>query len=114
MVFGDVTVGLDTVAGGTVTGMLVVVMAAFLRRTKDTDERRDEGTRILIKAAADREARAWAERDRANAERDLARNETERIRERYELERQKWEEQMRWTRKKLSDLQEKTGETEIS
>lgn len=79
MILADVTVGLDTIAGGGVTGMLVAVMYAFLRRTKDTDERRDEATTMLVSAADDREKRAWAERDRAIAERDAARAEAERL-----------------------------------
>jgi hypothetical protein len=81
--------GIETIAGGGVTGMLVVVMTAMLRRTKDTDVRRDEITSMVINSADDREARAWAERDKALAERDQAREEVARLRGLLE-ERIKW------------------------
>ena len=85
-----VEVGIDTLAGGGVTGMLVVVMTAFLRRTKDTDERRDEGARMVVDAAMEREARAWEERDKALLERDIAREEIEKLRAQFEKERAEW------------------------
>lgn len=87
MNLADVSVGLDTLAGGGVTGMLVVVMTAFLRRTKDTDERRDAASKMIMEAAMEREARAWSERDRALLERDQAREETNRLRAELDLER---------------------------
>lgn len=73
----NLSVGVDTVAGATVTGMLISVMALFLRRTKDTDERRDEAAKLIMDAAAEREKMAWAERDRALAERDSFRAEAD-------------------------------------
>lgn len=87
MIFAEVTVGLDTLAGGGVTGMLVVVMTAFLRRTKDTDERRDAASKMIMDAAMERESRAWAERDRALLERDQAREELNRYRTEVDTER---------------------------
>jgi len=65
MVFAEGPVALDTLVGGGVFGMLVVVMGAFLRRTKETDARRDDVSKMMVDAAMEREAIAWAERDRA-------------------------------------------------
>jgi hypothetical protein len=61
----EVPGGLETLAGGTVTGMLVALMAILMRRTKDVDERRDEGTRMLIDGLHEQTERAWLERDAA-------------------------------------------------
>lgn len=93
MVFADFSVGLDTLAGGGVTGMLVIVMTAFLRRTKDTDDRRDEASKMVMDAAMEREARAWKERDNALLERDIAREETQGVRDQFERARQSWQEE---------------------
>lgn len=83
MLFAEGLVSLDTVVGGGVFGMLVVVMGAFLRRTKETDDRRDDVSKTMIAAALDREAKAWAERDRIWVQ--------------LEAERRQWqEERMSW------------------
>lgn len=96
MIFGESPIGLDTIAGGSVTGMLAFVMVAFLRRTKDTDERRDEASRMLADAAMGREARAWSERDKALSTLDDLRREMARLQAQMERERQQWMEE-RWT-----------------
>lgn len=83
MVFAEGVVGFDTLVGGGVFGMLVAVMTMFLRRTKETDERRDDVSKMMIAAAAERETKAWAERDRVWAQ--------------LEEERRRWqEERMTW------------------
>lgn len=82
-------ISMETIAGGGVTGMLIVVMTAMLRRTKDTDVRRDEITNMVMTATTEREVRAWSERDRAIAERDEARAEVARLRGLLE-ERTQW------------------------
>lgn len=99
MTLAEVGLGLDTLATGGVTGMLVAVMIAFLRRTKDTDDRRDEATKMVMDAAMEREARAWSERDKAIVERDAARAETERLRSQFDEERKRWEEGRTWLTK---------------
>lgn len=76
--------------------MLVVVMTAFLKRTKDTDDRRDEATKMVVEGALAREQRAYEDRDRVVAERDAAYNETARLRQQFEEERQRWQETRRW------------------
>lgn len=81
MILAEVSV--DMVAGGTVTGMLTVVMVAMLRRTKDTDERKDEFSRMVLETAAQHEAAAYAERDEA-------RSEAARLRDELQKERDKW------------------------
>lgn len=97
--FGQV--GIETLAGGGVTGMLVAIMVVFMRRTKDTDERRDEASRMLMEAARTQEARAWSERDKAVAElervRDAYQKEIERLREQYDVERRRWLRGQGWT-----------------
>lgn len=98
------SLGLDTLAGGGVTGMLVTIMIVFLRRTKDADDRRDEASKIVMDAALEREARAWAERDKALAERDAARAETERVRGQLEAEQRVQREEMRRQEQELADL----------
>ena len=92
MLFAEISVGLDTVAGGSVIGMLVAVMTAFMKRTKDVDDRRDAASKMIMDAALEGEARAWTERDKALAERDAARAETERVRALLEEERRRWQE----------------------
>jgi hypothetical protein len=77
----DVALGLDTLAGGGITGMLLAVMVAFLRRTKETDVRRDDLSTFVVQAAV-------AERDRAIADRDLARKEIDVLRANFEGERE--------------------------
>lgn len=89
--FAEVQVGLETVAGGSVVSMLLAIMYAFLRRTKDTDERRDEASKMIMDAALEREERAWKQHDRVMLERDDARRETERIRVQWERDRMRWE-----------------------
>jgi hypothetical protein len=90
VLLAEVSAAVQTIAGGGVTGMLVIVMTAFLRRTKDTDTRRDEFSKIVLDASAEREARAWTERDAALAERDRARAELDRVRDQFEQERKQW------------------------
>jgi hypothetical protein len=68
MLLAEGAVGLDTLVGGGVFGMLVVVMTAFLKRTKETDDRRDDVSKMLVAAAVERETKAWAERDRVWAQ----------------------------------------------
>jgi hypothetical protein len=79
MVFAETAVGLEMIAGGGVTGMLAIVMTAFLRRTKETDERRDEASNLIMSTSAERESRAWAERDAALTELATARAEIARV-----------------------------------
>jgi hypothetical protein len=79
MVFAETAVGLEMIAGGGVTGMLAIVMTAFLRRTKETDERRDEASNLIMSTSAERESRAWAERDAALTELATARAELARV-----------------------------------
>lgn len=76
----DIGVGLDSLATGGVTGMLVAVMIAFLRRTRDADDRLDQNTKLVMDVAWGERDKAYAERDKAYAERDLARSEAERLR----------------------------------
>lgn len=90
VLFAETSPALQTIAGGGVTGMLVIVMTAFLRRTKDTDDRRDEFSKAVLDASAAREARAWSERDAALVERDKARTDLERARDQFEKERKQW------------------------
>lgn len=84
-------VGADTIAGGGIAVCLATVMTAFLRRTKDTDVRRDEFTTLVI---TERD-RAWAEAEEARAEIAAVRVEYEarldeqRARHREEIERQR-------------------------
>lgn len=92
MTLAETAIGLDTLAGGGVTGMLLAVMVAFLRRTKDTDERRDEASKLIMEAAME-------ERTRALKERDDARAETAALRSQFDKERQRWEESRGWTTK---------------
>jgi cysteinyl-tRNA synthetase len=92
VLFAETSPAVQTIAGGGVTGMLVIVMTAFLRRTKDTDERRDEFSRAILEASEAREARAWAERDAARAE-------LERVRQQFEQERKQWMQMPRRPRK---------------
>jgi hypothetical protein len=73
-------VNFETLAGGTVTGMLVAVMAIFMRRTKDVDERRDEALRIVIEAAKASEERAITDRERAYLDKEAAITEVIRLR----------------------------------
>jgi uncharacterized damage-inducible protein DinB len=108
--FAEAAVGFDTIAGGGVTAMLVTVMIAFLKRTKETDDRRDAGMLLLVEAASTREAQAWKERDAADREteqvralldqerqekavitweRDQARREAEQLRIQLDVEREK-------------------------
>lgn len=82
MIFA-VDIGLDTIATGGVTAMLVAVLVHMLRRTKDTDERRDEATTMVIAACKESEAKAWAERDKVVAE-------MEQMRRAFEEERRTW------------------------
>lgn len=94
-------IGIETLAGGGVTGMLVAIMVVFMRRTKDTDDRRDEASRMLMDAARSQEARAWAERDKALAElervRDSLQREIDRLREQYDVERRRYLKGQGWT-----------------
>lgn len=83
MNLAEVSVPLETIAGGSVTAMLVAVMTAVLRRTKEADERQDEFTKVVVATAAEREARAWAERDAAREELAL-------LKAQLEKERQEW------------------------
>jgi hypothetical protein len=55
-----------------VFGLLTAFTVNLLRRTKETDDRRDDATRIAMELATERERRAFEERDRAIAERDAA------------------------------------------
>jgi hypothetical protein len=97
MLLAEVSLGMEAVAGGGVTGMLVIVMTAMLRRTKDTDERQDQLTKTIMDTAAEREARAWAERDAARAE-------AERLGHQLETERRVWqEERARWRRSRQAE-----------
>lgn len=93
--FAEVSFGLDTLAGGSVVGMLIAVMTAFMRRTKDVDERRDEAARMIMDAALEREARAWGERDKLQQALDVSRIETERVRNQLEDERRQWQDERR-------------------
>lgn len=112
MILAEVPLGLDTLAGGGVTGMLVAVMYAFLRRTRDTDERRDDASRareeaakLIMAEALRRESFAWTERDRALKALEDLRVEMERRSLQYETERERWMKESRhWKRD--------TGETE--
>lgn len=74
------SVPLELLAGGGVTGMLIAIMYAFLKRTKEADDRVSQTSQDAINAALEREKRAWAERDRVADERDIARSEAERLR----------------------------------
>lgn len=103
MILGEVIfaeVGIETLAGGGVTGMLVAIMVVFMRRTKDTDERRDEASRLLMDAARQQEDRAWAERDRLVAEierlRENHQHELDRLREQQERDRRRWMKGQGW------------------
>lgn len=97
MLLAEISAGMETVAGGGVTGMLVIVMTAMLRRTKDTDERKDEFSKMIMDSAAGREAKAWAERDEARAE-------VERLRDQLEQERRAWqEERAQWPRSRPAE-----------
>lgn len=89
MLLAEVSPTTELIAGGGVTGMLVVVMTAMLRRTKDTDTRRDEITNAVMDSAREREDRAWAARDSVIVERDEARAEVARLRRLLE-ERPQW------------------------
>lgn len=99
VLFGQI--GVETLAGGGVTGMLVAIMVIFMRRTKDTDDRRDEASRMLMEAARTQEARAWAERDKALAElervRDNLQREIDRLREQYDMERRRYLRSQGWS-----------------
>jgi uncharacterized protein YaiL (DUF2058 family) len=74
------SVPLELLAGGGVTGMLIAVMYAFMKRTKETDDRVDQASQSAVNAALESEKRAWLERDRAADERDTARAEAARLR----------------------------------
>ena len=101
-------VGIETIAGGGVTGMLVMVMLAFLRRTKDTDERRDHASKLITDALMAREAQAWARGDRLEQERDAARVETAQYRALLEEERRSRKEEERWSLREIEDLRRRT------
>lgn len=112
MILGEVLfaqIGIETLAGGGVTGMLVAIMVVFMRRTKDTDERRDEAARMLMEAARQQEARAWQERDKALAElervRDGLQREIDRLREQYDIERRRYLRGQGWTTETDSNRQ---------
>ena len=77
---------MEMVAGGGVTGMLVLVTTAMLRRSKDTDERKDEFSKIVRDAAAEREAKAERREAAAVAE-------VERLRQQLDQERRDWQEE---------------------
>jgi hypothetical protein len=77
---------MEMVAGGGVTGMLVLVTTAMLRRSKDTDERKDEFSKIVLDAAAEREAKAERREAAAVAE-------VERLRQQLDQERLAWQEE---------------------
>jgi hypothetical protein len=90
VILAEVSPVTELIAGGGVTGMLVIVMTAMLRRTKETDERTDEFSKRIVSSAAEREAKAWAERDEAQAE-------VTRLRQQLEEERRAWrEERAQW------------------
>jgi HD superfamily phosphodiesterase len=91
------SVPLELLAGGGVTGMLIAIMYAFLKRTKEADDRVSQTSQDAVNAALEREKRAWEERDRvaderdqARVERDTARLETEKLWAMYREERQQW------------------------
>jgi hypothetical protein len=85
VLLAEVSTATELIAGGGVTGMLVVVMTAMLRRTKDTDERKDQFATMVLATASEREAKAWAERDAAKAE-------LEDLRRQFDQERRAWRE----------------------
>ena len=74
------SVPLELLAGGGVTGMLVAVMYAFLRRTKEADDFVSQTSQDAVNAALEREKRAWTERDRVADELEIARAEAARLR----------------------------------
>jgi len=61
-----------------VFGLLTAFTVNLLRRTKETDDRRDDATRIAMELATERERRAREETERAVAERDAVRAELKR------------------------------------
>lgn len=71
------SVPLDTLAGGGVTGMLVTIMVVFLRRTKEVDERHER----FLNEALDT-ANKYVER--LERERDAALRDIAVMREKYE------------------------------
>ena len=85
MILAEVA-AMEMVAGGGVTGMLVLVTTAMLRRSKDTDERKDEFSKIVLDAAAEREAKAERREAAAVAE-------VERLRQQLDQERLAWQEE---------------------
>lgn len=87
MIFADLPGGVEAIAGGGVTGMLVLVTTAMLRRTKDTDQRKDEFAQMVLDTASEREAKAWTERDAARAESLEARAQLERLRRHLDQQR---------------------------
>lgn len=80
MLLAEIDFGLETLIGGGVTGMMGLIMIAFLKRTRETDERHDALTKIVLDVAAERESRAAAERDKALAERDAMRAKLDEVR----------------------------------
>lgn len=99
MVFAETSVGLETIAGGGVTAMLIAVMTAVLRRTKEADERNDAFTKVVIATTTEREAKAWAERDDARAELAQVKDELARVRAQLAAAQEQWkEENTQWTK----------------
>ena len=84
MILAEIALNLDTIAGGSVTGMLAYIMIVFIRRTSDVDRRSDDVMRAVLDAAREQEQRLWVERDRALKARDDAREEANKWRARYE------------------------------
>jgi hypothetical protein len=74
------SVPLELLAGGGVTGMLVAIMYAFLKRTKEADHLVSQTSQDAVNAALEREKRAWMERDRVADELAAVRAETTRLR----------------------------------
>lgn len=64
----------DQVLGGGIAATILGIAGILARRTRDTDERRDEVAKMAMDLAMEREGRAWSERDEILAEnRDLQR-----------------------------------------